>query len=319
MIKTKNIKEKIFQKLTLSIKSLLMKSQIFGLITFSSFETNFYVSRIRTAWNILLNTIYSLFCGFCIYKFSTNNKMSIVMKAVSVLILTSSLIFTQAVWLTGLIKSKKIIEFLYKIIEFDIKLKQTSYVVNYDWKKKKYLKITVTKYLFYLISSILNLSHIKFSASSEFGAHLLGLFFSIINSVMAEHIVALVLRIRTRFVIINKQIDDIIKFFSNNLPKKRLELRQKSIDFGNICAMHHYLTKLIKFFNEIFGVILLLFFGTNFMIITQAMFLLAGDLQSTKIVWIRVFYVFLGITVYGINTVIVCDACFNTIQEVVIL
>lgn len=85
MLKVKIFREKVFKKLILSIKSILIQGEIFGLITFGCSDKDFYVSYVKIIWNILLNSTYSLLCVYCLYQFVVNYKFGIVKKAVSVL------------------------------------------------------------------------------------------------------------------------------------------------------------------------------------------------------------------------------------------
>nr|CAM84000.1 olfactory receptor 2 [Tribolium castaneum] len=305
-------REKVFQKFTSSIRMLLIQGQIFGLITFGCSNRCFFPSKIRICWNVLLNCVYLFLCGFCVYEFASDERIKLVIKAIIIMILSGCIIFTEGIWICSLIHRKKIVKFLDGIMAFDIQLKQ---VVNY--KKKKFQRMVVARYVYYATIFTIITATSSFVTIHNVIGQFLGYFIGLITFVMSQHCVELVSMIKARFVVVNQQIGGIVTYFSTNLPKRETEVRKKSLDFGKLCSLHHHLSKLIKSFNEIYGVPLLLFFGLNFLIITQAMFLVVGQLQASQIHWQKIIIIVMSSVTYGIDTVAVCDACYSTIEEVI--
>ncbi|KAJ3637021.1 hypothetical protein MTP99_000510 [Tenebrio molitor] len=122
-----------------------------------------------------------------------------------------------------------------------------------------------------------------------------------------------------RFVILNQQVNTLVKHFSNqdlSPIEKNNNMTEKFLFLSKICALHHHLSKLIKLFNDTFGLNMLVMFGLSFVIITIALFYASIVLQSPHLEPTVLAYVFLTCLCYGIDCFYICDVCYSTIEEV---
>ncbi|RZC41361.1 7tm 7 domain containing protein, partial [Asbolus verrucosus] len=131
----------------------------------------------------------------------------------------------------------------------------------------------------------------------------------VVNSATSHQSVELISMLRARFVILNNQINSLIK--STPLigePTRLLPLNQ-------ICALHHHLSKLITLFNDIFGVILLLMFGICFIIMVLIVFFTVVELQATHTNWFIIVLRIVMTLNFFVDPIYVCDVCYATVEE----
>ena len=86
--------------------------------------------------------------------------------------------------------------------------------------------------------------------------------------------------------------------------------------FSEICTWHHHLSKLIRLFNEIFGVPLLFAFGYTFLVSAVSFFYIAGEFQKSEIDWVAPVFLLVVVLLYLLDTTRLCDACYRTVEEV---
>ncbi|KAH0821549.1 hypothetical protein GEV33_001242 [Tenebrio molitor] len=146
----------------------------------------------------------------------------------------------------------------------------------------------------------------------DFNSYLMecsALFMLVMNSALCFLAIELIHILRARFKVLNQHINTLAQ---QGTKKTR---KQGILPLNKICTLHHHLSKLIKSFNEIFGVILLLMFTLSFLVIVLSLFYTTAELQSSVIVWMDAFYAFMTSVTFIIDTIYVCDACYSTIQE----
>jgi hypothetical protein len=309
----------IFKKFTNSIKILLIQSQIFGLVTFSLTETKFRPSKIRTAQNVLTETVLLSVVVYFLYETVYDQKYPIISKGTAVLDFICGVVYLSAVWIKSLLNRDKFIKFLNKIVDFDMILQENCRIVNYQKCKKGVTRrllmncLFMTAYiLFYTVFTTNNYNLYQRTGQC------IGFVMSLVNSATCFQTVELVLILKMRFAILNQQIDEIVKYFETNrvnLVMHSSNVQDRALALGKICTLHHHLSKLVKLFNDTFGVILLLMFGFSFMIITTMLFYVTGEIETTMN-WKSIIYVFMTGICHIVDTLWVCDACYSTAEEV---
>ncbi|KAJ3637018.1 hypothetical protein MTP99_000509 [Tenebrio molitor] len=120
-----------------------------------------------------------------------------------------------------------------------------------------------------------------------------------------------------RFVTLNQQVNTLIKHFSNQdlSPIEKSNMSNKFLFLSKICALHHHLSKLIKLFNNTFGLNMLMTFGFSFVMITVSLFYVSITVQSTNVDPMVLVYACLTCICYGIDCFYICDVCYSTVEE----
>nr|AWT23295.1 GR2 [Hycleus cichorii] len=146
-----------------------------------------------------------------------------------------------------------------------------------------------------------------------------------INQAVCHQCIELAKMIRLRYHILNIHIEKIVDYFKRRtINFIEIGLMNKGVDrlysrqlynLCYICTMHHHLTKLIKLYNETFGVILSLMFGVSFVSTVISLFYCSGGLQANQIDWIRIFLPCVTTWIYVVDTVYICNTCYTTIEE----
>jgi hypothetical protein len=309
----------IFKKFTNSIKTLLIQGQIFGLVTFNFTETNFRPSKIRTAQNVLTELVLLSFVAYFLYETVHNQRYQMIPRATVVLNFSCGVVFLSAVWIKSLLNRNKFIKFLNKIVDFDIILQENCRIVNYQKSKKGVRRRLLTNYLFMTIyiSFYSVFTSVKYDFYQRTG-QCIGFTMGLVNSATCLQTVELVSILKLRFAILNQQIDEIVKYFNTNrvnLVMHSSNVQDRALALGKICTLHHHLSKLVKLFNDTFGVILLLMFGFSFIIITTMLFYVTAEIEDTMN-WKNIMYVFMTGICYIVDTLWVCDVCHSTAEEV---
>jgi ABC-type uncharacterized transport system permease subunit len=128
----------------------------------------------------------------------------------------------------------------------------------------------------------------------------------------------LIFMLKMRFVTLNQQVNTLIKHFSNQdlSPIEKSNMSNKFLFLSKICALHHHLSKLIKLFNNTFGLNMLMTFGFSFVMITVSLFYVSITVQSTNVDPMVLVYACLTCICYGIDCFYICDVCYSTVEEV---
>jgi hypothetical protein len=309
-----------FQKFTDSIKILLIQSQIFGLVTFSLAETNFRPSKTRSVQSILMIGVLNAFVVYFLCECVKDQANQSIPKTTTLLNFSCGTTYMCVAWMNALLNRDKFITFLNKLVDFDDTLQEKCRLVNYQECKKGVVRRALTKHLFLVvyISFYAAFTRYQFDIYKQIGQYL-GFFISIVNAAVCHQTIELVLLLKMRFAILNQQIDDIVEYFATsqvNLVSNSSQIQDRALALGKICTLHHQLSKLVKLFNDNFGMTLLLMFGFNFMTTTTTLFYVTGALQANDIKWISVVYVFMTSICYMVDTLWVCDVCYSTVEEV---
>ncbi|KAJ3637022.1 hypothetical protein MTP99_000510 [Tenebrio molitor] len=239
-------------------------------------------------------------------------------RATVVLNFSCGVVFLSAVWIKSLLNRNKFIKFLNKIVDFDIILQENCRIVNYQKSKKGVTRRLLTNYLFMTmyISFYSVFTTVKFDFYQRTG-QCIGFTMGLVNSATCLQTVELVSILKLRFAILNQQIDEIVKYFNTNrvnLVMHSSNVQDRALALGKICTLHHHLSKLVKLFNDTFGVILLLMFGFSFIIITTMLFYVTAEIEDTMN-WKNIMYVFMTGICYIVDTLWVCDVCHSTAEE----
>jgi hypothetical protein len=248
--------------------------------------------------------------------------MEMIFKVIYILNLVGGGVYFIALWMNALIKRHKFVEFLVKIVEFDVKVQTTGLRINYQRYKKKMVRRLLFKYFAITLQFS---SYVTIGQDQDNGTDLyvvlgnsLGLVYVVVSLVFSIQLVELVLILKDRFQLLNNRLEKIVKYCSSetSFVEKTIENRKLFLTLSKICTLHHHLSKLIKLFNDIFGLILLSMIATVFIVITVMIFLITGYLQAMVIPWIFILKIAAVTLLYGINLISICHACYSTIQEV---
>ncbi|RZC37788.1 gustatory receptor 28b [Asbolus verrucosus] len=309
------IDEKLSTKFISSIKMILFQSQILGLITFSHTQTKFRFSKLRRVYNILAIFLYLPVTVLCVCKVVALERLKLIFKSTDIIILIMNAVYVTTTWVCAIKNRDKFIDFLEKIIDFDINLQADGVYINYKRNEKRILVQIITRLivLFSVITTLMSVAVINirhFLMSVECMAY----FLLVINSAICHQSIEMVLMLKARYTILNKQIRSLIEYFKKN-NIRTIGKNNKRLNLSKICAMHHHLTKLVKLFNEIFGVVLLLMFCVSFVVIVITLFYLTGALQAPRIRFWGIFNPILSNVTLVMDVIYVCDVCYSTIEE----
>jgi hypothetical protein len=293
-------------------------SQIFGLMPLTFNKRNFYTSKPKSFYNILLivlnlsSVAYSM-CALPKFHFLPNMtiKITLVGEAVSI---SGSIIYSM-------LRSNKLTEFLRNIIEFDVNLQESCRVINYKENRRNTLFRLLKIYIFFVVYAVSeeylspwSFYFIKIRLSLVLHGFILVLF----NRALCFLTTELVQMLKIRFVILNKQLDNLVQDFNfqyaNTLTTKIL--RQKFQHFMKIATLHHLLSKSITLFNDFFGLTLLLMFGLNFFVIVNGSFFASAQIQANEVNWKHLLFALLPCINSAICLFNVCDVCYSTVEEV---
>jgi hypothetical protein len=300
-----------------SAKILSKHSQIFGLMPLSFNRTSFILSPPKLFYTIVL---LALNLGLGGYSVVVVPQISNVFSTTMTIILVSQMIYISGTLLCSLLTSNKLTELLHNLIEFDVILQKNCTVINYQKEKREMLLRLLGIYIFFSVHFICreNVSPWT-SVPVDILFRLYGLVLQLFNGALYYLITELVLILKVRFAILNKQLNHLVKYFSlhcTNTLHRRVIVREKFICFTKICTLHHLLSKSVRLFNEVFGVTLLLMFSVNFVAIVILFFYVTVQLQSNEVYWNYLLYTILTSINYVICSIVVCDVCYSTVEEV---
>ena len=303
------------QKFYQSIKVLLVQGQIFGLITFTFKGIQYQPSKILIFANVLkpaallLASVYSTY--LCLFGITLPK----VQKATTTMTLFSTCIYMTVVWIISAINSHKITNFLDKIVDFDTHSAAMSSFVNYNNNRKTTIKRLLKKH-FLLLIYFMGLAALssKFETQLEIVTMVVHAVGTLVSSGFCQQSTELVVMLHTRFTTLNKQLYNIVAHFGN--PDFKNGNRKQFLTFCRVCALHHHLSKLIKFFNETFGFMMLFMFGHSFLMITVSIFYLVGLSQTSAIPWMTIYYIGSTCVCYVVDVLMVCHVCYSAVEEV---
>ncbi|RZB39733.1 7tm 7 domain containing protein [Asbolus verrucosus] len=305
-----------------TIKLLLFHSQIFGLVTFSYTETGFRLSKLRCVYSILLTFTYLSISVYSIHKILLADVPPVfIVSGLTQLSINGT--YVAVVWICSLMNHSNFIELLTKMFDFDFKMQSSCILLNYDKKKKRILFQLIARYA--KLTVIIALFVFLIFTNPQFRKGMIAVTFQVINfinSAVCYQIVVIVTMIQTRFTILNKQISNLIEYCAptnastiDSLITER-KVKNQFLTLGRICSLHHHLTKIIKLFNDTFGVTLLLVFTVSFVAIVIPLFYTTSLLQAREIEWGYVFFTIVSSMNFIIDTIYVCEVCYSTIEEV---
>ncbi|RZC39711.1 7tm 7 domain containing protein [Asbolus verrucosus] len=312
--------ERLFEKFVNAIKLLLFHSQIFGLVTFSYTETGFRLSKLRCVYSILMTFAYLSVSVYSIHE--------ILLAAAPPVFIISALIQSSiygislaVIWICCLTNHSNFMELLVKMFDFDFKLQSSYILLNYDKNKKRILFHLLARYVMLTVRTAL---FALLTLTSQLREKLAAIAFQVailVISAACYQIVEIVTMIQTRFKILNKQISNLEEHFDltnastiDSLITER-KVKKQFLALSKICSLHHHLTKIIKLFNETFGVTLLLVFTVSFVAVAVPLFYITAFLQASEIRWNYVFFTIAFSMNFIIDTIYVCEVCYSTIEE----
>jgi hypothetical protein len=305
-------KEPVFQKFSNAIKILLINSQIFGLVTITSTPKTFQPSKIKCIWNVAILCIYTSTIAYIVYlTVAEFIETTGIQRTTNTMVMISSAVYLGTVWVSSITKSDQFVKFLMTIVDLDEKLFSNDIRLDYDKTKKHIvLQMVARKTLFVFYFGFFIIVDLQYRDFNSYLMECSALFMLVMNSALCFLVIELIHILRARFKVLNQHINTLAQ---QGTKKTR---KQGILPLNKICTLHHHLSKLIKSFNEIFGVILLLMFTLSFLVIVLSLFYTTAELQSSVIVWMDAFYAFMTSVTFIIDTIYVCDACYSTIQEV---
>jgi hypothetical protein len=312
--------DKLFQKFISSIRLLLVLGQIFGMIPFSHREKHFRSSNTRIVGNIFLTCVVASFTIYLLYDCAIDTTGLPLQTTTNVLCLCSGLIFAVTILINNLTNRNKFMQFLVKFFDFDRQISTESVLRMYRKTKKQIVKYFITKHSILVIYIVFHIAIIP--RRDIFSYKMMQVYacsLTVFSSIFCHQSFGLIFMLKMRFVILNQQVNTLVKHFSNqdlSPIEKNYNMTEKFLFLSKICALHHHLSKLIKLFNDTFGLNMLVMFGLSFVIITIALFYASIILQSPHLEPTVLAYVFLTCLCYGIDCFYICDVCYSTIEQV---
>jgi hypothetical protein len=312
--------DKLFQKFISSMRLLLVLGQIFGMIPFSHRKKYFRSSNTRIVGNIFLTCVVASFTIYLLYDCAIDTTGLPLQTTTNVLCLCSGLVFVVTILINNLTKRTKFMQFLFKIFDFDRQTSTESVLRIYRKTKKQIVKYFITKHSILVIYIVFHIAIIprrdifSYKMMQVYACSLI-----VFSSIFCHQSFGLIFMLKMRFVILNQQVNTLVKHFSNqdlSPIEKNNNITEKFLFLSKICALHHHLSKLIKLFNDTFGLNMLVMFGLSFVIITIALFYASIILQSTYVEPTALAYIFLTCFCYGSDCFYICDVCYSTIEEV---
>jgi hypothetical protein len=320
LYKVQKSNEETFKKFTTSIRTLLTQGQMLGIISFTCAESGFKFSKLKTAGNVTASCVLTLVTCYCMYNFAVDPHLKMIMKTTYSIGLVCSGTFFVTTWTSVLVKKDKLVEFLVKIVDFDVKLRSNGLTINYQKYKTKMIRRLLLKYLLvalHLVAYVLMYMENKGYFHYSMVAHGEGIVFMMVSQALSFHLTELVLMLRHRFQLLNGRIEKIVfASESTSFVERTSQNRRLFLTFCKICSLHHHLSKMIKLFNDIYGLTLLLQFSVAFLVMTMMFFYITGFLQADVVPWLQVSNILLLAVLYGIDCFRICDVCYSTVLEV---
>lgn len=307
----------LFQRFLATISLVLLHGQIIGLVTFASNGKKLYSSMWRKLYTISVLCIYLAFAAFCIYTIPGVTDVPSVYKYSSYIILVANALYAVTVCFSNIITTKKYIKLLEKIIGFDVQLQTTCVIIDYNKTKKRTICHLLERYI---VIILLNIYYHWSMERSQFGekmGEVSAFFLTIFSSAVCYQAIELVWVLQTRFIILNKQINTLVA--SSTMAIATTDTKQPQKIFTTlckICTLHHHLSKCVKLFNEVFGVVLLSMFAVSFVVIVHCLFYTSIALQRSIVNWAEVIYTATSSLNFIVDSIFVCHVCYTTIEEV---
>jgi hypothetical protein len=311
--------DKLFQKFISSMRLLLLLGQIFGTILFSYREKHFRLSNTRIVGNISLTCVTASVMVYLIYNCAIDANASPLQNTTNVLCLSSGGTFAVTILINNLTNRSKFMQFLIKIFDYDRQISTESVLRIYRKTKKQIVKYFIIKYCLVVIYILFHIALIQ--REHIFNYRMREIYVCTLNaisSISCHQSCGLIFMLKMRFVTLNQQVNTLIKHFSNQdlSPIEKSNMSNKFLFLSKICALHHHLSKLIKLFNNTFGLNMLMTFGFSFVMITVSLFYVSITVQSTNVDPMVLVYACLTCICYGIDCFYICDVCYSTVEEV---
>ncbi|XP_044265397.1 putative gustatory receptor 28b [Tribolium madens] len=312
----KPIRNELFQKFVSSIRILLIKSRIFGLVTFTPDQSNFRPSNRRIFFNIVFIFIYLPIILYCIYITAFSEDLYMIYKTTNIIILGLNVVYVVTSLICAITKRDMFVEFLLKLVDFDTKIQTMNIKVNYNKIHRKIMIPCLVRIgvLTVIISTLAIMANLN---GDEMIVESMAYILLVMNSAVCHQSIELVKMLKIRFVILNKQINNLIDYFQKNkISTVEMKSTNKQLNTLNkICALHHHLSKMIKLFNDTFGIVLLLMFGVSFVVIVIMTFFFTGIIQAGELYFMTLLNPILSTITFIIDVVFVCDVSYSTIEE----
>ncbi|XP_063908533.1 uncharacterized protein LOC135126413 [Zophobas morio] len=307
----------LFQRFLATISLVLLHGQIIGLVTFASNGKKLYSSMWRKIYIISVLCIYLAFATFCIYTIPGVTDVPSVYKYSSYIIQVANALYAVTVCFSSIITTKKYIKLLQKIIDFDVQLQTTCVIIDNNRTKKRTIFHLLGRYIVIVLLNVYYHWSIERSEFSEKMGEVSAFFLTIFSSAVCYQAIELVWVLQTRFIILNKQINTLVA--SSAMPIATTDTKQPRKIFTTlckICTLHHHLSKCVKLFNEVFGVVLLNMFAVSFVVIVHCLFYTSIALQRSIVNWAEVIYTATSSLNFIVDSIFVCHVCYTTIEAV---
>jgi hypothetical protein len=230
--------------------------------------------------------------------------------------LVLALVYVSGTLFSNLLRSKKLIELLHRMIEFDVTLQSSCVVINYQEHRRRMLLRLIGIYILFVVYFVCheNLSPwINLPVDRYF--QLFGCVLLLFNSAMCFLVTELIRLLKVRFAILNKQLNQLVKYFSLH-STNRPHARETFLHFTKICTLHHLLSKSVRLFNDVFGLTLLLMFGLIFVVMVIGFFYATALLHADRMNWEQLVFSLIPASHGVICSLYVCDVCYSTVEEV---
>lgn len=286
---------------------ILLQCQIFGVTPVGTQKNKVKLSYIQSFVNIIL-ALSMLISTFIVCDDIFLEQSRLFFQVINMLLLWSGSYFVIVVWICGIIHSKKIIVIFHYLSEFDYNVLCLKKLKNVKEPKIGWQhvllqnSVALTQGLTFMVIAIIYFEKL-------INVELLRCIYLVIKTTSLLLINFIIEMIFFRFSILNDKLREI-------LHDKKIQTKLCTFNLSKICELHHLLSKTIKVFNETFGITMLIFFATSFLIIVIVAFYLGGIIQSAKIEWMNVFFLIIFGGPFAADIVQLCHVCYKTITEV---
>ena len=298
-------------------KIIFIQGEILGLITFSRTKSGLTPSKIKYLGNIFRGLAFTSFTCYFLFRLTSSPYIPLFSKCTPIICYGYSIFYINLVLILSASNSRKFIEFILNVAEFDANFSLEK-IVQYLTNRRKIQRYWLSKYVFLSVFFVLfntadNVNFFTISSSC------MGSLLCVVTFIICQVTTELVLHLHFRFVFLNRRLLTIVRYFSNqelNSIMKENDTKRMFFIFSEICTWHHHLSKLIRLFNEIFGVPLLFAFGYTFLVSAVSFFYIAGEFQKSEIDWVAPVFLLVVVLLYLLDTTRLCDACYRTVEEV---
>ncbi|KAJ3647883.1 hypothetical protein Zmor_019733 [Zophobas morio] len=305
-----------FRRFLSTVNLLLIHGQIVGLVTFTYDKKKFQSCAWRKLYSVFLILVHLAFMSFCMYVIPTITGANSIYKNTGYIIMVANAAYAVTVWSSSILGSDSYIKLLGKMIDFDVQLQTSCVIIDYNKARKRVAFHLLGRYVFVTLLCVYYHFSQARSQLAQKVAEVAAIFLIFFNSAICYQATELVTILKTRFMLLNKQITSLVDSSTTTVPKNGTKQTQK--DFAilcKVCTLHHHLSKCVRFFNQAFGVILLAMFAVSFISIVLCLFYTSVALQKTVLNWDEVLYTTAASVPFIVDSIFVCHVCYTTIEE----